>query len=547
MKLLLQISLFFLSFFVLAQIEEKPKPEEKPKQTVHQYIEQYSSLAVEEMYRSKIPASITLAQGILESGNGNSRLSKEANNHFGIKCKASWTGPSIYEDDDAPQECFRKYATAADSYRDHSDFLLKNKRYAFLFDLDSKDYKAWAYGLKKAGYATNPQYPELLINFIEKHGLHKFDEAKATELELKENAEEKAAIVRTYGKEIIVNGVNAVTCKADDSYTQIALNYNLKVFQLYKYNDLLKDAECKSGDTVFLKPKKNKAEIDTYTFAAGDNMHLISQRFGIKLEKVLQRNGLVLDQQPKVGEILYLNSKNPNKVAMSDPTVLKDSISIVKTQVSATQVKVDTLVMNELVYENPEKNIETMFPTNTVLYDSFENKRSELSFFHTVQAGETLYSISKKYNIRTDALQFLNALNGNQIITGQKLIINPNLPSADTKEPQPLVGIHIVRQGETLFSISKMYNISIDDLKAINTLSGDGIKIDDRILVVPSKNDIPTNNNVTDTVPAFYYTVEKGETLFAISRKFNVSIATLKTLNPQISEQINVGDKLRIR
>jgi LysM repeat protein len=544
MKYLVSILLCFGVFLAKAQTDLKPKL------TVEQYIEKYSALAVEEMYRSHIPASITLAQGILESGNGNSRLATQANNHFGIKCKASWTGATMYEDDDAPQECFRKYDAAVDSYRDHSDFLMNNKRYAFLFDLDSKDYKGWAMGLKKAGYATNPQYPELLITFIEKHGLHKYDEVKRSEEEEKENAEEKAEIVKTYGKEIIINGVPAIIAKANESYAQIALNYDIKVYQLYKYNDLQKDDECHQGDTVFLKHKKNKAEIETCIFGMGDNTHKISQRYAIKLEKILTRNNLVLNQQPAVGQIIYLNNKRSGNIIIADTSIQRDSVQIIITEPAPQVVKIDTIVMNETVYDDPKKNIETMYPVNenTLSYfDTLEEKKSELSFFHTVQAGETLYSIAKKYNIKVDALQFLNAMNNNNIEIGQKLIINPNLPSADTKEPQPMPGFHIVRHGETLFAISKMYNITVDDLKALNTLTNNDIKIDQRLIIVPVKSiQNKTNSNQTADSEAFYYTVQGGETLFAISRKFNVSVNDIKKLNANVAN-IKVGDRLRIR
>lgn len=544
MKYLVSILLCFGVFLAKAQTDLKPKL------TVEQYIEKYSALAVEEMYRSHIPASITLAQGILESGNGNSRLATQANNHFGIKCKASWTGATMYEDDDAPQECFRKYDAAVDSYRDHSDFLMNNKRYAFLFDLDSKDYKGWAMGLKKAGYATNPQYPELLITFIEKHGLHKYDEVKRSEEEEKENAEEKAEIVKTYGKEIIINGVPAIIAKANESYAQIALNYDIKVYQLYKYNDLQKDDECHQGDTVFLKHKKNKAEIETCIFGMGDNTHKISQRYAIKLEKILTRNNLVLNQQPAVGQIIYLNNKRSGNIIIADTSIQRDSVQIIITEPAPQVVKIDTIVMNETVYDDPKKNIETMYPVNenTLSYfDTLEEKKSELSFFHTVQAGETLYSIAKKYNIKVDALQFLNAMNNNNIEIGQKLIINPNLPSADTKEPQPMPGFHIVRHGETLFAISKMYNITVDDLKALNTLTNNDIKIDQRLIIVPVKSiQNKTNSNQTADSEVFYYTVQGGETLFAISRKFNVSVNDIKKLNANVAN-IKVGDRLRIR
>lgn len=534
----------FFTLFCIFTLNSFAQEEVKVKITVEQYIEKYSALAIEEMYRSRIPASITLAQGILESGNGNSRLSTEANNHFGIKCKATWTGKTLYEDDDAPQECFRKYDAAIDSYRDHSDFLMNNKRYAFLFDLDSKDYKSWAYGLKKAGYATNPQYPELLITFIEKHKLHKYDEVKISEEEEKEKAEEKAEVIKTYGKEFIINGVPAITAKANESFAQIALNYDIKVFQLYKYNDLQKDDECHEGDTIFLKSKKNKAEVETSIFGKGDNTHKISQRFAIKLEKILSRNNLVLNQQPAVGQIIYLNTKRTNAIIIADTAIQRDSVEIVKTQTAPNVIKVDTIILNETVYEDPKKNIETMFPVNeTTLsyFDTLEEKKSELSFFHTVQTGETLYSIAKKYNVKVDALQFLNAMKNNNIEIGQRLIVNPNLPSADTKEPQPVPGYHIVRHGETLFSISKLYNISVNDLKAINVLENNNIKIDQRLTVVPIKNS--ENNSGSNSI---YYTVEKGETLFSISRKFNISVTNLKELNSNMV-QLKIGEKIRIR
>jgi LysM repeat protein len=538
MKYIFNILLCLWAFAASAQNEVKPKL------TVTQYIEKYSAMAIEEMYRSHIPASITLAQGILESGNGNSRLATQANNHFGIKCKNTWKGQTLFEDDDAPQECFRKYDAAIDSYRDHSDFLMNNKRYAFLFDLDSKDYKGWAFGLKKAGYATNPQYPELLITFIERHGLHKYDEIKRSEEEEKEQAEEKAEIVRTYGKEMMINGVPAITAKANESFAQIALNYDIKVYNLYKYNDLQKDDECHEGDTIYVKNKKNKAEVETCVLGSGDNTHKIAQRFAIKLEKLLIRNNLVLNQQPAVGETIYLNSKRTDNMMLADTTIQRDSIQIVQMETANNIIKVDTIIMNEIVYEDPKKNIETMFPVNenTLSYfDTLEEKKAELSFFHTVQSRETLYSIAKKYNVKVDALQFLNAMKNNKIEIGQKLIINPNLPSADTKEPQPVPGYHIVRHGETLFSISKMYNISVPDLKANNTLINNDIKIDQRLVIVPVKSEDVKKENVS-----IFYITEKGETFFSISKKFNIPILELARLNKQINE-LKEGDKLRIR
>jgi len=142
------------------------------KQTPTQYIDRYKELAIIEMHRSGVPASITLSQGVLESSSGNSRLAKFANNHFGIKCKGNWTGKTIYANDDAPDECFRAYGSVLESYKDHSDFLRKNWRYHELFELKITDYKGWCHGLRKAGYATNPQYGKILINLIERYELN---------------------------------------------------------------------------------------------------------------------------------------------------------------------------------------------------------------------------------------------------------------------------------------------------------------------------------------------------------------------------------------
>lgn len=172
MRFLLPLALFFTGVFGHAQSAEI----EKPSASVLEYIAQYKELAIEEMHRSGVPASVTLAQGIYESGAGTSRLAKEANNHFGIKCKKEWTGPTISHTDDLLHECFRKYNSVQESYRDHSEFLRTRPHYASLFKLDPLDYKGWVYGLKRAGYATSPKYPSALLRMIELYQLHQYDQ-----------------------------------------------------------------------------------------------------------------------------------------------------------------------------------------------------------------------------------------------------------------------------------------------------------------------------------------------------------------------------------
>ena len=164
----------FISFLITLFIGLIPEVQAQ-KMTTEAYIQKYKYIAIKEMFDYKIPASITLAQGILESGSGNSRLAREANNHFGIKCHNDWMGAKIYKDDDKKNECFRVYTSAEQSFRDHSLFLTTKNRYAFLFDYKTTNYKSWAKGLKKAGYATNPKYPKLLIGIIEDHNLNQYD------------------------------------------------------------------------------------------------------------------------------------------------------------------------------------------------------------------------------------------------------------------------------------------------------------------------------------------------------------------------------------
>ena len=172
-RLIIIISLFLFILNYTCRSQEKV--------TVAEYIDLYTDLAIKEMKNYHIPASITLAQGILESENGNSPLAIEANNHFGIKCHQEWTGKTYNHDDDIKNECFRKYTKAEDSFRDHSEFLTTRDRYKPLFDLDITDYKGWAYGLKQAGYATNPRYPEILIRIIEENGLAELDKGGSSQ------------------------------------------------------------------------------------------------------------------------------------------------------------------------------------------------------------------------------------------------------------------------------------------------------------------------------------------------------------------------------
>ena len=512
----------------------QPKPTEAfPfKTTVEQYLQKYNAIAVEEMHRSRIPASITLAQGLLESGNGNSRLALVANNHFGIKCKKDWTGESIKEDDDEAQECFRKYPTAEDSYRDHADFLMKGQRYAFLFDLEPTDYKGWAEGLKRAGYATNPNYPPLLISLIERHNLQRFDEVKQTVIEEKKQAEEQKIVVAKQ-THVMVNNIPAVIAKAGDSYASIALENGLKVWQVYKFNDLNKDAQINIGDTIYTKPKNYKTAEEMYTVGAKDNMQRISQRFGIKLSKLNSKNLMRDGQEPAVGEVIYLKAKR------SAPPQLR--LSAIANVDSA---------FNTIIYDDPKKNLSTqkpLLPQDEFAINIADNK-NDMAFFHTVQLGESLFAISKKYNVTVEGVMELNSLRTEDIKAGTRLIINPNQPAINQNEEAVVPGYHIIKQGETLYSLAKKYGTTVQELKALNELQSDTLRVGEELVIVPLNGEkFEPKESQQSPNEILYHEVLEKETIYSISKKYNVAVEQLRRLNNLLDNNISIGQKLQIR
>ena len=264
------------------------------------YIKQYRDLAVEEMKKYRIPASITLAQGLLESGAGQSTLARKSNNHFGIKCGSDWRGKTVSHDDDARGECFRAYKHPKQSYEDHSKFLANRPRYASLFKLEITDYKGWARGLKKAGYATNPRYAEQLIGIIELYDLHKYDRKGGLKW-MKENPNPH----QTY----IANGLVYIVVRAGDSWKSISKELDISQKKLRKYNDLYKGYALQVGDILYLEKKNRKAgkEHIVHVLRAGESMYSISQKYGIRLKNLYKLNKMDEDDPaPEVGTILRL-------------------------------------------------------------------------------------------------------------------------------------------------------------------------------------------------------------------------------------------------
>lgn len=297
------------------------------------YVEKYKDMAIREMMRTGVPASITLAQGMIESDYGRSSLATKANNHFGIKCHSDWNGAGYYQDDDKRNECFRKYNNPDESFRDHSDFLVSGSRYTSLFELDPTDYKGWAQGLKKAGYATNPIYPELLIRKIEDFGLSIYDNYSAESdkkmkiVALKEdetgdndsisigilNKNSNQIAPSGYSRIFVRNRIYYIITRDGDTFESLLEEFQLLRFELQKYNELPQDFEIAPGQILYLQLKRNRAEVgnDYYTLKDGDTIYQISQLYGIKIKDLLEMNRIQEGSEPLPGQKLWLRTIKP--------------------------------------------------------------------------------------------------------------------------------------------------------------------------------------------------------------------------------------------
>jgi len=301
----LSLNIFSISVFLLCV-----HPGTAQKYTAKDYIETFKEDAVKEMYLNKIPASIVLAQAMFESANGNSELAKNANNHFGIKCKKEWSGDSYAKDDEEEKECFRKYNSVLESYTDHSNFLKSRPRYQFLFEIPVSDYKAWCLGLKEAGYATDPKYAKRLIDIIEKYKLYELDQHPP--IEKPEFPGMNMEVPEMDIREVYrFNRGKFIITKQGDSFFKIASEFNIELEKLLEFNDIKKGDKIEIGQKLFLEPKRDKAKEPYHVVQKGETLRQISQIHGIKLSILCKNNHLKPESELKPGEILYLRGKKP--------------------------------------------------------------------------------------------------------------------------------------------------------------------------------------------------------------------------------------------
>lgn len=388
---------------ILATIMVRPLFAQKTEDVLA-YIAAYKDIAMSEMKRTGIPAAIKLAQGIHETEAGKSELVQKSNNHFGIKCKTSWTGDKVFHDDDARGECFRSYAKAEESYMDHSDFLKNGPRYAFLFKLDPTDYEGWAYGLKKAGYATNIRYPQILVKLIEKYNLEDYSLIALGRMNESDHmlvaggtpaasqifsgfskpqtaANEEAPPPSYPAGEFTINDTKVVYAASNTSWLSIAEKYHVPLSRLWDYNDLEKDDEVLAkGQLVYLQRKRKTGAGPYHTVQKGEDLYDICQAEGIRFENLLELNRLTESARPVPGEKLYLQPAVA-KALTDEPAAGKP------------------LADNTMVVKSPE-------PTT-----------------HLVAGNETLYSIAKAYGVDVLKIKEWNKLDSLKVKEGQSLII----------------------------------------------------------------------------------------------------------------------------
>lgn len=307
----IQKIVFLVAFLPITLFAQK-------KQSREEYINRYKDAAMYQMRTQGVPASIILAQGLLESDNGNSYLAVKANNHFGIKCHKTWMGPTLHQDDDAKNECFRKYSNPEKSYKDHSDFLRGARRYAPLFDLAPTDYKGWSYGLKKAGYATNPHYAEMLIKIIEENSLYIYDNGISVEVASPTkglgdlvDVDKFVIDLNKHRKVYTRNRIKYIVVKKGDNYASLTKELDLLPWQLASYNEISKDSSFKEGRELYIQPKRFKAEINhsVHVVEKGETIYSISQMYGIKLKSLYRKNRMNIGEEVEAGQVIQLRKR----------------------------------------------------------------------------------------------------------------------------------------------------------------------------------------------------------------------------------------------
>ncbi|MFN7115824.1 MAG: glucosaminidase domain-containing protein [Saprospiraceae bacterium] len=450
---------------------------------IERYIDKYKELAITEMQRTGIPASIKLGQALIESDAGRSDLARKANNHFGIKCNTDWEGKTFYKKDDDYNDqgehiesCFRVYEDAEASFRGHSEFLLnprKQFRYGQLFELDPRDYRGWAEGLRRAGYATNPSYSKRLIEVIERHKLYKYDHMTVSNDQLTASNDNRDNT--DLDGFMVANDVKYVLSRDNEPISEIAKRTHTPVRSLLHYNENLRNDKqrLEQGTRVYLQAKRNTYRgKDTYhTVQLGETMFEIAQEYGLKLEKLYQRNRMEPGMEPAYNERIKLRGGK----AANRPTLVSEVPELV---VPPAPPKKDTIITT-----TPKPTPPPVLPVKET--PPAENKPQPVTVAESNNAMPNT-------GIETTAVKPVN----NSKLPGGLANARPqredDFDTSDIFEskveapaPKPLErpDFHTVAKGDTLWNISQRYNLTVSEVKALNNLSSDSIKLGQKLRV----------------------------------------------------------------
>lgn len=542
---------------------------------VQNYIEQYKTLAIAEQKRSGIPASITLGQGILETEAGCSELVTGANNHFGIKCKKTWTGETFAHTDDAPNECFRKYRCADDSYKDHSDYLQSGTRYASLFTLSPTDYASWAVGLRRCGYATNPRYAQQLIKIIEDFKLQQYtymamggiggmdyaatpqkkvspaasnvvkataiiDTATIDKVQLTQTmAEDVPVNSKQYGKLTKVNGLKAIYVRKGELLLSYAMKNGIHYPHLLEMNDLT-DAPLYADMYIYLEKKNIKGPHATHTMQEGETLHSISQAKGIQLKKLLFYNRLKENDMPVVGSVLQLQ-----QVTMVAPTLVAQLDNPVEVKhKSAIQVKYNG------DYNDIAKKAATAPPTETTAATTAPAAPANMTI--EAPAPTIITNAVMTTPVETTSAPAPTTTNEPPVTTHvmatQELVstitdppakeaTTTNTPPSRATVVEPITDAGKARDLDALKAMldKAVYSNEQPQPAAATTTEATPAP-------QPVVQSAPVENNA-----AQYYVVKKGDTAFSIAKRNNLTMRQLMDMNNLNFEQIKVGQRLRVQ
>ena len=510
------------------------------------YIETYKHIAIAEMSRTGIPASIKLGQAILESNAGQSELSRKAKNHFGIKC-GNWQGKGYFIEDDDKDEngklkksCFRTFRTPEESFIAHSEFLRdpnKSYRYGFLFNLNPYDYKAWAHGLKKAGYATNPEYAKILISVIENYKLFQFDNLEEPVNFAYSPKENKAAATFNFNRVLIQNDVKFLFSRKNETPAQIARRSKVALHRLLKYNEGLTEVnqQLKEKTRVYLQPKRNnfRGKKTWHYLKEGETMYDVAQLYGLKLDKLYKKNNISPPDQPAVDEGIRIRGKNkphirPVLTSESNPNhhLPPPAEDFIPDQ--DHDILIDSAILIFVDTEKPkDKKPETNIPVNK----NPENKK---------------IPTSKKEEIRANPLPA--PTNDDQLDPSPEVDTSTKNTEAQNRQKESEI-LNTLNQLDIPIS-----NLTVTVFNDEVTIEGSVTSPNNKALVADKIGNTPGISfveNKLQVIPTIftneYHIVVKGDTLFNISKRYNLSVEQLKSLNNLTDNTIFVNQQLKVK